>query len=164
MAESKDLQRWARERAPDRRTASGDCLSRQELAELFATMDGPGTIAAFAAFDDAWQMFRFVLWRAEEAGDWSLRARILSNVSCQFLWCGDSDTALTCIELALVRADRLAAPERARLHTARAVVLATLGRVQEAVTAVGVADEQLSQARPASGRVSATSIIPQRLR
>jgi hypothetical protein len=40
----------------------------------------------------------------------------------------------------LVRADRLTATERARLHTARAQALAKLGRAHDAVTAVGVAD------------------------
>ncbi|MDQ3153957.1 MAG: XRE family transcriptional regulator [Actinomycetota bacterium] len=123
-------------------------------AELFAAVGYLGNIAAFTAFDtyahhDARRMFRFALSCAEQAGDWSLRARILANMARQALCCGDPDTALTSIELALVRADRLTATERARLHTARARVLATLGRVQEAATAVGMADEQFSRARAA---------------
>ena len=124
--------------------------------ELFSAVGYLGNITAFTAFDsyahdDARRLFSFALSCAEEAADWSLRARILSNMARQALWCDDPDAALTLIELALVRADRLTATERARLQTARARAraLAKLGRAQDAVTAVGVADEEFSHARPA---------------
>ena len=122
--------------------------------ELFSAVGYLGNITAFTAYDsyahdDARRLFRFALSCAEEAADWSLRARILFNMARQALWCDDPDAALTFIELALVRADRLTATERARLHTARARVLARLGRTQDAVTAIGVADEEFSHARPA---------------
>ena len=122
--------------------------------ELFSAVGYLGNITAFTAYDsyahdDARRLFRFALSCAEEAADWSLRARILSGMARQALWCSDPDAALTFIELALVRADRLTATERARLHTARARALAKLGRAQDAVTAVGVADEEFSHARPA---------------
>ncbi len=121
-------------------------------AELFSVVGYLGNITAFTAFDsyahdDARRVFRFALSCAEEAGDWALRARILSNMARQALCCGDPDAALTFTELALVRADRLSATERARLHTARARVRAKLDRGQEAATVVGMADEQFSHAR-----------------
>ena len=126
-------------------------------SELFSAVGYLGNITAFTAFDsyahdDARRLFRFALSCAEEAADWSLRARILSGMARQALWCSDPDAALTFIELALVRADRLTATERARLHTTRARALAKLGRAQDTVTAVGVADEEFSHARPADTR------------
>ena len=70
-------------------------------------------------------------------------------MASQAICCGDPDSALTFTELALVRADRLTATEQAMLHTVRAHALAKLGRVQDAVAAVGVADEEFSRAHPA---------------
>jgi hypothetical protein len=66
----------------------------------------------------------------------------------QSSWCGDSDTALTCTESALVRAGRLTATERALLHLSRARDLAKLGETQDALRAIGTADEAFSHARP----------------
>ncbi|MGQ0774909.1 MAG: XRE family transcriptional regulator, partial [Pseudonocardiales bacterium] len=82
--------------------------SEKVRPELFSAVGYLGNITAFTAFDsyahdDARRLFRFALWCAEQAGDWSLRARILSNMARQALWCGDPDAALTFIELALVR-------------------------------------------------------------
>lgn len=50
----------------------------------------------------------------------------------------------------MVRADWLTATERAILHTERAWALAKLGRVQDTVSAVGLADEEFSHMRPAN--------------
>jgi hypothetical protein len=93
-------------------------------------------------------MFAFGLACAEAAGDWQLRAKLLSNMARQAIWCGDTDTGLTHAELALVRADRLTATERAMLHTARARALGKLGRTQETLTAVGQADEAFAHTNP----------------
>ncbi|MGQ0719784.1 MAG: hypothetical protein ACT4NP_21170 [Pseudonocardiales bacterium] len=49
--------------------------------------------------------------------------------------------------MAMVRADRLTATERAMLFTVRARSLAKLGRVQDAANAVGMADEEWGRAR-----------------
>ena len=101
------------------------------------------------AHDDARRMFRFVLACAEEAEDWHLRAQVLCSMAFQASWCGDPDTGLAYTESALVRAGRLTATERAMLHNGRARDLAKLGEVQDALRAVGAADEEFSHARPA---------------
>lgn len=101
------------------------------------------------AHDDARRAYRFALACAEEAGDWQLRAQVLCSMAEQSSWCGDSDTALAFIESALVRAGRLTATERALLHLSRARDMAKLGETQDALRAVGTADESFSHARPA---------------
>lgn len=123
--------------------------------DLFSAVGYLAHVTAFMAFDayahdDARRMFRFALKCAEDAGDWHLRAKVLSSMARQAIWCGDPDTGLTFTELALVRADRLSATERAMLHTGRARALARLGRIQETACAVGVADEEFSHTRPAN--------------
>ncbi|WP_199754155.1 hypothetical protein [Amycolatopsis sp. WAC 01375] len=60
----------------------------------------------------------------------------------------EPDAGLTLVELAMVRADRLTASERAMLLTARARALAKLHRVSDAVTTVGLADEQFATVSP----------------
>ncbi len=112
-----------------------------------------GHTAAFMAFDayahaDARSMFRLAWTCAEEAGDWHLRGKVLSSMARQAIWCGSADDGLTYIELAMVRSDRLTATERAMLHSARARALAKLHRVEEAVQAIGQADEEFSHASP----------------
>ncbi|MGH3932729.1 MAG: XRE family transcriptional regulator, partial [Pseudonocardiaceae bacterium] len=101
------------------------------------------------AYDDAERAYRFALACAEEAGDWHLRAQVLCSMAELVSWCGDPDTGLAHTESALVRANRLTATERAMLHNSRARDLARLGEVQDAVSAVGAADEAFSHAHPA---------------
>ncbi|MGH3929392.1 MAG: XRE family transcriptional regulator [Pseudonocardiaceae bacterium] len=101
------------------------------------------------AHDDARLIFQFALSCAEEAGDWHLRAQVLCTMGYQESLCGDPDAGLTCTESASVRAGRLTATERALLHNSRARDLAKLGEVQDALRAVGAADEAFSHARPA---------------
>lgn len=122
-------------------------------AEMFAAVGYLGHVTAFMAFDayahdDARRMFRFAQACAEESGNWHLRAKVLSSMARQAIWCGDPDSGLTFTELALVRADRLTATERAMLHTARARALAKLGRIEETAAAVGTADDEFARARP----------------
>lgn len=125
-------------------------------ADLFSAVGVLARISGFIAFDayahddDARRMFRFALNCAEEAGDWHLRAWVLSCMARQAICCGDPDMGLTLIELAMVRADRLTAAERAILHTGHARALAKLGQVQDAAAAVGAADEEFARARPAN--------------
>ena len=119
-------------------------------AELFAAVGALSGVCGFMAFDayahdDARRMFTFGLTCAEEADDWHLRAKLLSNLARQAIWCGDPDAGLTHTELALVRTDRLTATELAMLHTARARALGKLGRVQETFSAVGQADDAFAQ-------------------
>jgi hypothetical protein len=124
-------------------------------AELFSAVGCLAHTAGFMAFDayaheDADRMYRFALNCAEEAGDWHLRAKVLACLSRQATWCGNPDHGVTFTELALVRSDRLTATERSMLHTDRSRALARLGRVQDALAAVGLADEEFSHSRPAN--------------
>jgi transcriptional regulator with XRE-family HTH domain len=102
------------------------------------------------AHDDAQRIFRYALTCAEEAGDWHLRAKILSSMARQAIWIGRPDDGLTLAEFALVRADRLSATERAMLHVAHARALAKMGRVGDTLTAVGAADDEFARRNPAS--------------
>jgi len=122
-------------------------------AELFAAVGYLSGVCGFMAFDayahdDARRMFAFGLSCAEQAGNWHLRAKLLSHMARQAIWCGDPDSGLTHTELALVRADRLTGTERAMLQTARARALGKLGRVQETLSAVGLADEAFAGSMP----------------
>ncbi|MFI9552720.1 hypothetical protein [Nonomuraea endophytica] len=122
--------------------------------ELYAAVGWLAHTGAAIAFDslvhdDARQMFSFALSCAEEAHDWHLRAKILSLMARQAIWCGDADHGLTLVELALVRADRLTPAERAMLHTARARAAAKLGMLEEALESIGRADDQFTRIRPA---------------
>ena len=120
-------------------------------------LTGVGSFAETAGFmavddfahEDARRIFRFALSCAEEAGDWHLRAQVLCSMAYQESLCGDPDAGLAYTESALVRANRLTATERAMLHNSRARDLAKLGEVQDALSAVGAADEAFSHARPA---------------
>ena len=123
---------------------------RNDLLSAVGYLSGVSGFMAFDAFAhaEAKQMFVYGLACAEEAGQWHLRAKLLSHMARQAIWCNDPDTGLTYAELALVRADRLTATERAMLHTARARALGKLGHVQETLRAVGTADDAFAQAAP----------------
>lgn len=121
--------------------------------ELYSAVGSLGHIAGFMAFDayahdDARRIFQFALACAEEATDWHLRAKVLSSMARQAIWCGDPDNGLTLVELAMVRADRLTSTERAMLLAARARALAKLRRTQDAITTIGMADEEFGHAEP----------------
>lgn len=129
--------------------------SARHRAPLFSAVGYLAHTFAFMAFDsfahdDAHRIFQFALARAEEAGDWHLRAKVLSSMARQATWVGKPDDGLTLSEYALVRADRLTATERAMPHTAHALALAKMDRVRDALIAVGLADEVFSHARPAN--------------
>ncbi|GAA0950868.1 hypothetical protein [Nonomuraea longicatena] len=123
---------------------------RDELYTAVGWLAHSGAAMAFDAFahDDARKMFRFALSCAEEAQNWHLRAKVLSLMARQAIWCGDADGGLTLVELALVRADRLTPGERAMLHTARARAMAKLGRVTETLESVSRADDHFARVRP----------------
>ncbi|MGH4026170.1 MAG: hypothetical protein ACRDRV_16470 [Pseudonocardiaceae bacterium] len=95
---------------------------RRELLSAVGYLAHTCGFMAFDAYahDDARRAFRFALACAEKAGDWHLRAKILSSMSRQAIWVGHPDEGVTLAEHALVRADRLTATERAMLHTAHA--------------------------------------------
>jgi hypothetical protein len=129
--------------------------SQRDRGDLFSAVGDLGHRAGFMAFDahahdDARRRFRLAQACAEEADDWHLRAKVLLCMAGQAIWCGDPDTGLTLVELAMVRADRLMPSERAMLFAARAQALARLRRAEESVRAIGQADEQFSAASPAN--------------
>ncbi|MGH3831432.1 MAG: hypothetical protein ACRDRS_13460 [Pseudonocardiaceae bacterium] len=93
-------------------------------------------------------MYRFAVACAEKAKDWPLRAEALSGMAVQAMWTGQPDDGLTLAELALVRADRLTPTGRAVLHVDRGRALAKMRRVDEALTAIGTADEHFTHFTP----------------
>ncbi len=66
----------------------------------------------------------------------------------QAVWTGRPDDGLTLAEQGLVRPDRLTAAARARLHTDRGRALAKMRRCDEALTAVGTADDHFAHLIP----------------
>ncbi|MBV9312178.1 MAG: XRE family transcriptional regulator [Pseudonocardia sp.] len=129
--------------------------SAQHRAPLFSAVGYLAHTFAFMAFDsyahdDARRLFRFALACAEEAGNWRLRAKVLSSMARQAIWVGQPDEGLTLTEYALVRADRLTPTEQAMLHTAHARALAKMGRVRDTLIAAGRADDAFSHAQPAN--------------
>lgn len=107
-----------------------DC-ERAFRPELFAAVAVLAETAGFMAFDagahdEARRAFRFALGCAEQSPNWQMRASVLADMARQAVWLNDPDSALTFVELALARSDRLTATERAMLHTVRARALARL--------------------------------------
>lgn len=130
--------RWAT-RLLDAR--AGEQVGRA-LVEAVGNLAG---VVAFSAFDvgdhrNADRCFRFALWCAEEAGSWSLRAATLTDMARHAAYLGNLDEALSLVEFAQVRADRLTGTARAMVSTVRARILALLGRHAEAAAAVEQAD------------------------
>ncbi len=121
--------------------------------ELFSAV---GDLAATAGYltedvnaqEEARRVYRFARACAEKAEDWPLRAEILSSMAEQSIRAGRPDEGLTLAEQGLVRPDRLTVAGRARLHTDRGRALATMRRVDEALTAVGTADEHFAHVTP----------------
>ncbi|WP_147268069.1 XRE family transcriptional regulator [Spongiactinospora rosea] len=114
--------------------------------ELYSAVAYLSGVAGFMAFDiydheTASRQYRLALMCAEEAGDFQQRAIILASMARQALWRNDPDTTLTRIEMAQVRSDRLTPAARAMLSAVRSRALAQLSRDQEAIAAVGLADD-----------------------
>ncbi len=121
--------------------------------QLFHAVSRLAMTAGSAMFDacdhdNARTAFRFSVACAEEASDWSLRAKTYSCMARQAVWLLQPEQALTYVDLALARADRLTATEQAMLHTARARALAKLGRTQDTLRAVGHADDAFARSDP----------------
>ena len=123
--------------------------------ELFTAVGALADTVAYTALDagvheEARRVFSFGLACAKQAEEWHLRATVLDSMVAQEIRAGQPDEALTSAEHALVRADRLTETEQAMLHTDRARALATMRRVQEALRAIGTADEHFAHANPAN--------------
>lgn len=125
-------------------------IPAQHHAETFSAVARLAMVSGFMAFDayahtHARTMFTFAAQAAEEAGDWQLRAKILSHRARQEIWCQNPEEGLTFAELGLVRADRLSEVEQAMLHTARARAFAKIQDKQATLAAIGAADEAFSR-------------------
>ncbi|WP_280334553.1 helix-turn-helix domain-containing protein [Nocardia wallacei] len=120
---------------------------------LFEAIGNLSGVAAFAAFDvadfaAAEQHARFALWCADSAGSWELRASTLADMARMTAYSNSADDALTLVELALVRSDRLSATTRAMLSALRAQFLAALGRTDQALNEVARSDEHFADRAP----------------
>ncbi|WP_027929077.1 tetratricopeptide repeat protein [Amycolatopsis thermoflava] len=125
---------------------------RRDLHEAVGNLAG---VVAFAAFDiadyrAADRCFDFALWAAEQASSWALRANTLAEMSRKAAYLNDLDDALSLIEFAQVRADRLTATARAMLWTLHARILALTGRHREAEDDIRRADEHFAHRDPAA--------------
>ncbi|HET8619741.1 MAG TPA: hypothetical protein VFM27_12325 [Acidimicrobiales bacterium] len=124
---------------------------RPELLSAIAYLAHTCGFMAFdgLAFDDARRLLGFGVACAEEADDWHLRARLLGTSARLETWVGQLDRGLTHAHLALVRSDRLTATERAMLHSLEARALARMQHTQDALAAVGRADDEFAGRDPA---------------
>jgi transcriptional regulator with XRE-family HTH domain len=123
--------------------------------ELFSALGDLAETAGFMAVDagaheEARCVFGFALICAEKANDWPLRAEVLSSMAEHAIWTGRPDYGLALAEHALLRADRLTATGQALLHNDRARALAKMRRINEALTAIGTADDHFAHASPAN--------------
>ncbi len=123
---------------------------RPELHSAIGDLaDVVGHLAVDANADEqARRVFGFALACAEKAGDWILRAQILSSMAQHAVWTGQPDEGLTLAEHGLVRPDRLTAASRSALHTVRGRALVTMRRVNETLTAIGTADDHFAHVTP----------------
>jgi hypothetical protein len=124
--------------------------TRRALLESIGNLSG---VAAYSAFDiadygEAERRFRFALWCADAAGSWELRASTLADMARKMAYVGNADGALSLIELAQVRSDRLSAIARTMLGALRAQFLAAVGRSEVALTEVARADEHFAERAP----------------
>lgn len=124
---------------------------RRAMVEAIGNLS---SVAAFSAFDIADYVatdrcFRFALWCASESESWALRANTLAEMARKAAYLGHYDDALSLIEFAQGRADRVTATTRAMLWTVRAQLLALIGRHADAMADVERADEYFHHSDPA---------------
>jgi hypothetical protein len=125
---------------------------RQALLESVGNL---ASVVGFAAFDVAEhelasRCFRLALWCADQGSCWTLRACTLADLARLYAAQGDVDSALSAIELAQVRSDRIAGSAQAMLAAMRARYLARLGQGAEAIDAAHHADELFHGREPAN--------------
>ena len=131
------------------RWAAGLLKGRAEGCTRRELHSAVGSLADMAAWGDvdaghhetALRCFRLALHCAEEAGDWSLRAEVLSDMAMQASCRGQLDDALTLIELSQVRAERVVGTGRSMISCAHAHILAVAGRVDDCRGAVAAAED-----------------------
>lgn len=132
-----------------------DC-EKELKPRLFAAVGGLVAVAGFMAFDafqhqQAREYFAYAQLCADEADDKNLEARVLSSMARQAVWCGKPADALTFIDKAMSKAAQHTPTELAELWTIRARALAKMGpgSAEDALSAVGMADEHFSSSNPA---------------
>lgn len=130
-------------------------VSAKLRRSLFEAVGNLSSVVGYTAFDageflNADRCFQFALWCADSAGSWDLRASALADMARRSAFVGDPDSALSLIELAQVRSDRLAFTVRAMLSAMRAQYFAALGRSGEVVGEVARADELFAARTPDS--------------
>jgi transcriptional regulator with XRE-family HTH domain len=140
------------------RWAAGLLGSRATSAVRRSLHEAVGNLAevvGFTAFDmgdiaAAARCFRFALWCADQGSSWTLRACTLADIARAHAEVGEVDSALSAIEFAGVRHDRLPATAKAMLAVMHARYLALAGRQEEAFRELGVADEHFFSDRDPS--------------
>ncbi|WP_040797645.1 helix-turn-helix domain-containing protein [Nocardia higoensis] len=86
-------------------------------------------------------------WRlADEAGEWWLRAAILTCMARQSIYLGKADEALTMLGVASVRSDRISLLRRADIAAVQARAFGRLGNDVECVRSVRQAEQFFSEA------------------
>lgn len=115
---------------------------RRAMVEAIGNLS---SVVAYSAFDvldyeAADRCFHFALWCSDQSGSWALRANTLAEMSRKAAYLGDLDNALSMIEFAQVRSDRLTHTARAMLSTLRARLLALTDRHNEARSEIARAD------------------------
>lgn len=118
---------------------------RQRLFEAVGNLAGVVGFSAFDAgeFTAATRCFRFALSCADDGESWPLRACTLADIARVHAEVGDIDAALSAIEFAEVRMDRLPDTARAMLCVMHARYLALAGRHRDALREVDAADDWL---------------------
>ncbi|MFI7121926.1 helix-turn-helix transcriptional regulator [Amycolatopsis sp. NPDC049868] len=131
--------------------ASGTNEVRHDMYEAVANLSAVVAHTAFdiADYTAADRFFQFGLWAATEGKAWPLRANILSEIARKQIYLGEYEDALTSIEYAQVRSDRLAKTGQAMLWAVRARLLALNGRGEETAADVDRADECFAARTPA---------------
>ncbi len=112
---------------------------------MFEAVGNLSSVVAYSAFDvsayeAADRCFHLALWCSDQSGSWALRANTLAEMSRKAAYLGDLDDALSMIEFAQVRSDRLTNTARAMLCTLRARLLALTSRHSEARSDISRAD------------------------
>ncbi|MBB5159962.1 hypothetical protein [Saccharopolyspora phatthalungensis] len=127
--------------------------SRTTIRDLHSAVGFMANVAGWGAFDAgqharARGYFNDALACAEIAGDWGLRANVLSDMARQAIYIGTVEDALTLIELAQVRQDRLTPTAQAMLSVVRARTLAAKGQGDDAYGAVLRSEDHFSDSEP----------------
>lgn len=127
--------------------------SNEVRRAMFEAVGNLSSVVAYSAFDiadyqAADQCFKFALWCSDQSGSWALRANTLAEMSRKAVYLGDVDEALSLIEFAQVRSDRVSATARAMMSALRARLLALLDRHTEAQAEVDRADTHFADRSP----------------